>query len=138
MVWVLTSSQHWYIKCQQRCYYTRWYTSVSDNATFMVTSQSTGSIITPSEHINLLNGNATTVNIGGAATTLNLGATTGTTDIRNNLDVGGDLDVEGGDSNNGQQVLSDNGSSCYHLKELMLWMLQLRQLLSLPLTHSAT
>ena len=102
------------------------YTSVSDNATFSGNITVTGSIITPSGTSNLLNGNATTVNIAGAATTLNLGATSGTTDIRNNLDVGGDLDVEGGQiSVAGQQVLSDNGSGTTTLRELMLWMLQL-------------
>ena len=93
--------------------------SVSDNATFSGNITVTGSIITPSGTSNLLNGNATTVNIAGAATTLNLGATTGTTDIRNNLDVGGDLDVEGGQiSVNGQQVLSDNGSGTTTLQRI--------------------
>ena len=93
--------------------------SVSDNATFSGNITVTGSIITPSGTSNLLNGNATTVNIAGAATTLNLGATTGTTDIRNNLDVGGDLDVEGGQiSVAGQQVLSDNGSGTTTLQRI--------------------
>ena len=93
--------------------------SVSDNATFSGNITVTGSIITPSGTSNLLNGNATTVNIAGAATTLNLGATSGTTDIRNNLDVGGDLDVEGGQiSVAGQQVLSDNGSGTTTLQRI--------------------
>jgi len=46
---------------------------------------------------NLVNATATTVNFAGAATTLNIGASTGTTDIKNNLNVTGDLDIDGGD-----------------------------------------
>lgn len=43
----------------------------------------------------IFNSNATTLNIGGAATTVAIGATTGTTTIRNNLVVSGDLTVNG-------------------------------------------
>jgi len=43
----------------------------------------------------IFNTNATTVNIGGVATTMAIGATTGTTTIRNNLVVSGDLTVNG-------------------------------------------
>lgn len=56
-----------------------------------------GDITTLSTTFNLLNGVATTVNFAGAATTLNLGATTGTTTIKNNLDVDGDINLDGGD-----------------------------------------
>jgi hypothetical protein len=44
-----------------------------------------------------LNSNATTVNAFGAATTLEIGAATGTTNINNNLDVDGDVNIDGGD-----------------------------------------
>ena len=43
----------------------------------------------------LFNTNATTLNVGGAATTVAIGATTGTTTVRNNLTVSGDLTVNG-------------------------------------------
>lgn len=46
---------------------------------------------------NLANTNATTINFAGAATTLEIGAATGTTNINNNLDVDGDLNIDGGD-----------------------------------------
>jgi hypothetical protein len=47
----------------------------------------TTSITTSSTSFDLLNTTATTVNFAGAATTLNLGATTGTTTIKNALDL---------------------------------------------------
>ena len=46
---------------------------------------------------NLVNTTATTVNFAGAATTLEIGAATGTTNINNNLDVDGDISIDGGD-----------------------------------------
>jgi len=46
---------------------------------------------------NLLNATATTINFGGAATTVEIGAATGTTNINNNLDVDGDVNIDGGD-----------------------------------------
>ena len=46
---------------------------------------------------NLYNTTATTVNAFGAATTIDIGAATGTTSINNNLDVDGDVNVDGGD-----------------------------------------
>ena len=56
-----------------------------------------GDITTNQSSFNLVNTTATTVNIGGAATSLNLGATSGTTTIRNNFSLTGDLTVGGGD-----------------------------------------
>jgi hypothetical protein len=44
---------------------------------------------------NLINTTATTVNFAGAATTLNVGATSGSTNVRNNLTVSGNLTVQG-------------------------------------------
>jgi len=40
----------------------------------------------------IFNTNATTLNVGGAATTVAIGATTGTTTVRNNLTVSGEVD----------------------------------------------
>ena len=54
-----------------------------------------GDIITSAAAFNLINTNATTVNIAGAATALTLGATSGSTTIRNNVTVAGNLTVQG-------------------------------------------
>jgi hypothetical protein len=56
-----------------------------------------GDITTNQTTFNLIETTSTTLNIGGAATSLNLGAATGTTNVRNNLNVVGDLDIDGGD-----------------------------------------
>ena len=56
-----------------------------------------GDITTNATTFNLINDTATTVNFAKAATTLDIGAATGTTSINNNLDVDGDLNVDGGD-----------------------------------------
>ena len=56
-----------------------------------------GDITTTATTFNLVNANATTVNFAGAATTLEIGAATGTTNINNNLDVDGDVNIDGGD-----------------------------------------
>jgi hypothetical protein len=53
------------------------------------------SVSTNSTFFNLVNTNATTVNIGGAATTISIGANTGTTTVNNDLTVTGNLDVKG-------------------------------------------
>ena len=56
-----------------------------------------GDLLTTAATFNLVNTNATTVNFAGAATTLEIGAATGTTNINNNLDVDGDVNIDGGD-----------------------------------------
>lgn len=56
-----------------------------------------GDLTTNQSTFNLLNSTATTVNAFGAATTLEIGAATGTTNINNNLDVDGDVNIDGGD-----------------------------------------
>ena len=56
-----------------------------------------GIIATDQTTFNLLNTTATTINFAGAATTLEIGAATGTTNINNNLDVDGDVNIDGGD-----------------------------------------
>lgn len=55
----------------------------------------TTSIVAGSASMDVFNTVATTVNAFGAATALNIGATTGTTTVRNNLVVSGDLRVDG-------------------------------------------
>ena len=57
-----------------------------------------GSDLTTNRSIfNLLNTKATTVNFAGEGTTVNIGAVTGTTNVKNDLDVTGDVKIEGGD-----------------------------------------
>jgi hypothetical protein len=56
-----------------------------------------GDLTTSTTSFNLINDNATTVNAFGAGTTVNIGATTGTTNVKNNLDVDGDVNIDGGD-----------------------------------------
>ena len=46
---------------------------------------------------NLLNTNADIVNFAGAATDIQIGAATGTTNVNNNLDVDGDVNIDGND-----------------------------------------
>jgi hypothetical protein len=46
---------------------------------------------------NLINNTATTINFGGAGTDIQIGSSTGTTNINNNLDVDGDVNIDGGD-----------------------------------------
>jgi len=54
-------------------------------------------LTTTESTFNLLNTTATTVNFAGAGTTVNIGATTGTTRVKNDLDVDGDVKIVGGD-----------------------------------------
>lgn len=56
-----------------------------------------GDITTNQTSFNLLNTTATTVNAFGAATSLVLSSASGTTNVRNNLDVDGDVNIDGGD-----------------------------------------
>lgn len=55
-----------------------------------------GSLTTTAGTVNIANANSTTVNFAGAATTLEIGAATGTTNINNNLDVDGNINMDGG------------------------------------------
>lgn len=56
-----------------------------------------GDITVSGTNLNIANTSVTTVNAFGAATTVNIGATTGNTRVRNNLDVDGDVNIDGGD-----------------------------------------
>jgi len=65
-----------------------------------------GNITTNLSSINLLNTNATVVNFAGAATAIDIGATTGTTSINNDLDVDGDVNIDGGDLTTNQATFN--------------------------------
>jgi hypothetical protein len=78
--------------------------NVSIGGTLAVTSDTTlsgdlavngGDLTTTSSTFNLINANATTVNFAGAGTTIEIGASTGTTNINNNLDVDGNAQIDG-------------------------------------------
>jgi predicted acyltransferase (DUF342 family) len=56
-----------------------------------------GDLTTNQSTFNLLNSTATTVNFAGAGTTVNIGAAIGTTRVKNDLDVDGDINIDGGD-----------------------------------------
>ena len=56
-----------------------------------------GDLTTNQTTFNLVNATATTVNIAGAGTDVQIGSATGTTEINNNLNVVGDVDIDGGD-----------------------------------------
>lgn len=64
-----------------------------------------GDIITDQTSFNLLQ-TPTTVNFADAATTLTIGAGSGTTNIRNDLDVDLDLNVDGGDITSSQTTFN--------------------------------
>jgi len=54
-----------------------------------------GTITTNASLVNLVNTTATTVNFAGAATDVQIGSTTGTTNVNNNLDVDGIVNIDG-------------------------------------------
>jgi hypothetical protein len=56
-----------------------------------------GDFTTTATAFNILNGTAATINFGGAGTAIAIGAATGTTNIKHNLDVDGDVNIDGGD-----------------------------------------
>jgi hypothetical protein len=71
---------------------------VEQNVTIKKDLQIEGGDLTTNQSVfNLLNTTASTVNFAGAGTTVNIGATSGTTRVKNNLDVDGDINIDGGD-----------------------------------------
>jgi cytoskeletal protein CcmA (bactofilin family) len=73
-------------------------TVIEQNLTVTKDLEIQGGDLTTTETIfNLLNTTAETINFGGEATSLILGAITGTTNIRNNLEVDGDVVIDGDD-----------------------------------------
>jgi hypothetical protein len=72
-----------------------------------------GDVTTSATTFNLVNATATNVNFAGAATALVMGAaTTGITTVRNNLTVGGNLEVDGNNiqSSTGANAITLSGS----------------------------
>ena len=66
-------------------------------AVFGTSPAITTSITTGSTTFGLIDTTATTVNFARAATALTMGAASGTTTIQNNLNVDGDIEIDGGD-----------------------------------------
>lgn len=62
-----------------------------------ITTLNSGTVVGASPTVSLWNTGATTVNAFGAATSIVLGAATGLTNIKNNLEVDGDVTIDGGD-----------------------------------------
>jgi len=72
------------------------------------TTINSGTVVGALTTQNVFNSVAQTVNAFGAATAIDIGAATGTTSINNNLDVDGDLNVDGGD-------ITTNGTGAFNL-----------------------
>ena len=80
---------------------------VEENAVIKKDLEIQGGDLTTNQSVfNLLNTTATTINFGGAATNIEIGASTGTTNINNNLDVDGDVNIDGGDLTTSQSVFN--------------------------------
>jgi len=56
-----------------------------------------GDLTVSTTTFDLVNTTATTVNFAGSGTNIQIGAATGTTNVNNNLDVDGDVNIDGGD-----------------------------------------
>jgi len=65
-----------------------------------------GDLTVTGSTFNLANTTATTVNLAGAATAVNVGAATGTTTVKNNLTVDGDVQIKGGDLTTNQATFN--------------------------------
>jgi urease beta subunit len=59
--------------------------------------QGQSTLDTVTSTVNLVNNTATTVNFAGGATDIQIGSSTGTTNVNNNLDIDGDVNIDGGD-----------------------------------------
>jgi hypothetical protein len=85
-------------------------TATIRNATTTITGNANvngGTLSTTATTFNLINTDATTLNLGGAATALTIGATTGTATIRNaSVVLSGDLVVQGGDVTTNQTTFN--------------------------------
>ena len=93
---------------------TRMTIDTAGKAAFTGEVEVNNNISTTETTVALLDDTATTINMGGAATTVDIGAATGTTTIKNNLDVDGDANIDGGDITTNQtsvNVLNTNATT---------------------------
>lgn len=67
-----------------------------------------GDLTTTATTFNLVNANATTVNLASAGTAVNIGAASGTTTIKNNLQVDGATTITGNVTNTGNLTVTGN------------------------------
>ena len=70
---------------------------VLGNITLGTDSNNESTLDTVTDTVNIVNNNATIVNFAGDATDIQIGSSTGTTNVNNNLDVDGDVNIDGGD-----------------------------------------
>jgi hypothetical protein len=81
-------------------------TITGTNATALNLNGASPVIATTSTTASVFNSNVTTLNIGGAATTTSIGASTGTTTVKADLTVDGDVQVKGGDLTTNQTTFN--------------------------------
>lgn len=86
------------------------YTGTGSTVVLSTSPNISTSLTTDSSTFSLLDSTATTINFGGAATVVDIGAATGTTTVKNNLVVDGDLTVHGTATvlNTEQMTIEDN------------------------------
>jgi hypothetical protein len=86
------------------------YTGTGSIAVLSTSPNISTSLTTDSVTFDLLDSVATTINFGGAATVIDIGSDTGTTTVKNNLVVDGDLTVHGTATvlNTEQMTIEDN------------------------------
>lgn len=65
-----------------------------------------GDLTTNQTIFNLIDTTAQTINFGGAATVIDIGSSSGTTSVKNNLEVVGDVQVQGGDLTTNQSTFN--------------------------------
>jgi enhancing lycopene biosynthesis protein 2 len=81
-----------------------------------------GDLDTTLSTFNLVNDNANTINFGGGASNINIADEIGTTTIRNNLVVNGNIDIEGGNTSsiigNLEITVNENSNEAFFIKKL--------------------
>ena len=85
---------------------TRMTIDTAGKAAFTGEVEVNNNISTTEATVALLDDTVTTINMGGAATAIDIGAATGTTTIKNNLDVDGDANIDGGDITTNQTSMN--------------------------------
>jgi hypothetical protein len=84
--------------------------------TFATSPEFLTSVLTTSTSFNVFNTTATTINAFGAATTVQIGATTGTTTIRNNIDVKGTVTL----CDNIADTVTVNGTTTFNNEDVTI------------------